>query len=151
MNIGKDNGITLVALVITIIVLIIIAGVSITGAIRGNQETQEASDFSELNMVQHALLERYTKAQLTKEDLPGTGVEINEVQSIIDEINNLTQNSIELKGNDVDYKELSEQDLNELGITNENDVFIVNYKTGEVINKTKKVTKSGKALYISRD
>ena len=35
-----------------------------------------------------------------------------------------------------------------LGIKKEEDTFIVNYKTGEVINETKKTTKSGKALYI---
>ncbi len=99
-------------------------------------------------MVQHALLERYTKSQLTKEELPGTNIEIEEVKKIIEEINNQTKSNIELKGKDTEYKELSKQDLENLGITNEKDTFIVNYKTGEVINKTKKMTKSNKALYV---
>ena len=37
--------------------------------------------------------------------------------------------------------------LKELGIEKETNTFIVNYKTGEVINKTQKVTKAGRALY----
>ena len=38
--------------------------------------------------------------------------------------------------------------LENLGITDEKDIYIVNYKTGEVINKTQKVTNKGKALYV---
>lgn len=150
MNIRKDQGITLMVLVITIILLLIISGISITGTLRGHEETEEASEISELNMIQHAILERYTKAQLTKETLPGTDIEKDQVQKIIDEIKNESNNEsneqISLKGKE--YKRLYTTDLNNLGIKKEEDTFIVNYKTGEVINETKKTTKSGKALYI---
>ena len=146
MNVRKNEGITLVALVIAIILLLIISGISITGTLRGHKETKEASQISELNMIQHAILERYTKAQLTKEELPGTTITENDVKTIIDEINNITRENITLKG--TEYKELSISDLEKLGVTNEEDTFIVNYKTGEVINATKKVTESGKALYV---
>lgn len=146
MNLRKNEGITIITLVITIIVLLIISGISITGTIRGHKETEEATQISELNMIQHAILERYTKAQLTKETLPGTDIEKSQVQTIIDEINSISGEGITLKG--TEYKELSVADLEKLGITQEDNVFIVNYKTGEVINKTLKVTKSGKALYI---
>lgn len=146
MNIRKEQGITLMVLVITIILLLIISGISITGTLRGHEETEEASEISELNMIQHAILERYTKAQLTKETLPGTDIEKNQVQKIIDEINNESNEQISLKG--TEYKRLDTTDLSNLGIKKEEDTFIVNYKTGEVINETKKTTKSGKALYI---
>lgn len=146
MNLRKTNGVTLVALIITVILLLIISGISITGTLRGHKETKEASQISELNMIQHAILERYTKAQLTKEELPGTTITENDVKTIIDEINNITRENITLKG--TEYKELSISDLEKLGVTNEEDTFIVNYKTGEVINATKKVTESGKALYV---
>lgn len=149
MNIRKEQGITLMVLVITIILLLIISGISITGTLRGHEETEEASEISELNMIQHAILERYTKAQLTKETLetlPGTDIEINQVQNIIDEIKNESKEQISLKG--TKYKRLDTTDLSNLGIKKEEDTFIVNYKTGEVINETKKTTKSGKALYI---
>lgn len=146
MNLRKTNGVTLVALIITVILLLIISGISITGTLRGHKETKEASQISELNMIQHAILERYTKAQLTKEELPGTTIRQNDVQTIIDEIKDITGEDITLKG--TEYKELSISDLEKLGVTNEEDTFIVNYKTGEVINATKKVTESGKALYV---
>lgn len=145
MNLRKNEGITIVTLVITIIVLLIISGISITGTIRGNKETEETTQISELNMIQHAILERYTESQITKENLPGASIEKAEVQIIIDEINSTSGESIILKG--TEYKELSIDDLKKLGITKEDNIFIVNYKTGEVINKTLKVTKSGKALY----
>ena len=149
MNIRENKGITLIAVTITVVLLLIILGISITGALRGIDETEEATQISELNMVQHAILERYTKAQLTKETLetlPGTKIEIDEVQSIIDEIYSMTGQNIELKGKE--YIILDKTDLENLGITDEEDTFIVNYKTGEVINMSIKATKSGNALYI---
>lgn len=142
MNIRKEQGITLMVLVITIILLLIISGISITGTLRGHEETEEASEISELNMIQHAILERYTKAQLTNETLPGKEISKDDVQQIINKIDK----NIQLKGKE--YKRLDTTDLNNLGIKKEEDTFIVNYKTGEVINETKKTTKSGKALYI---
>lgn len=144
MNLRKNKGITMVALVITIIILLILAGISVTGVIRGIDETNESRAISQLEMVQHALLERKTKADTTKEELeelPGTTVDPTELRNLITEI------KIELRGNEKDYKELSTADLNELGIEKETDTFIVNYKTGEVINKTLKVTKAGRVLY----
>lgn len=146
MNLRKNKGITITSLVVTIILLLIISGISITGTIRGNKETEDVTQIAELNIIQHAILERYTKAQLTQESLPGIDIEKNEVQDIIDEINSITGAGISLKG--TEYKELSGYDLEKLGITQEDNVFIVNYKTGEVINKTLKTTTSGKALYI---
>ena len=146
MNIRKNNGITLIALVISIIILIILAGISISGTIRGQDETEEGVQIIELNIVQHAILERNTKAQLTKESLPGTIIEKTEVQKIIDEMNSISGENINLKG--TEYKQLNKEDLEKLGIIDEENIFIVNYSTGEVINKTLKVTKSKKALYI---
>lgn len=150
MNLRKNKGITMVALVITIIILLILAGISVTGVIRGIDETNESTQISQLEMVQHALLERKTKADLTKEKLetlPGTTADYTELQNLINEINTMSSANITLRGKKEDYKELSTADLKELGIEKETNTFIVNYKTGEVINKTQKVTKAGRALY----
>ena len=146
MNIRRNDGITIITLVITIVLLLIISGISITGMLRGHEETEEVSQIAELNMIQHAALEKYTKAQLTKETLPGTVIDKDEVDRIIEEINTESGENISLKG--TEYKQLDKMDLENLGIEKEDDIYIINYKTGEVINKTKKVTKSGKALYI---
>lgn len=145
---NSANGITLIALVITIVVLIIIAGVSITGSLKGKDETEEAKLFSELNMVQHAILERYTKSQITNSTLPGTIMSMSDVQLIIDDINSSTGGNIQLKGKE-EYKKIEQSDLEKLGLKGKDKyTYIVNYNTGEVINQTIKVTKSGKALYI---
>lgn len=144
----ESRGITLITLVITIILLIIISGISITGAIRSQKQTQESTQISELNIVQHAILERYTKSKLTKETLPGTLIEKERLQEIIEDIKVKTGEQILLKGEEIDYKLLNKSDLESLGITQKDDIYIVNYKTGEVINETQRVTTSGKILYV---
>lgn len=146
MNIRENKGITLVALVISIIVLLIISGISITGSLHGDKEAKSAEQISELNIIQHAILERYTRVQLTKEELPGTTITKADVQEVIDDINNKSGEHIQLKG--TEYKELNKSDLETLGINGEKNIFIVNYKTGEVINKTARVTNLNEALYI---
>ena len=60
-------------------------------------------------------------------------------------MNSISGENINLKG--TEYKQLNKEDLEKLGIIDEENIFIVNYSTGEVINKTLKATKSGKALY----
>lgn len=145
MDKRRNNGITLIALVITIILLLIISGISITGTITDQKQAEANTQITELNIIQHAILERYTKSQLTKEKLPGTMIEKAEAQSVIDEIKSKTGEDITLKG--TEYNQLNKSDLENLGITGEEDTYIVNYKTGEVINKTQKVTKTGVGLY----
>lgn len=146
MNIRKNTGITLVALVVTIVILLIIAGISISETMIGIKESEETTQMSELFVIQHAILERYTSSIYTKQELPGTVVEKTEVETIIDEINELCNLNIILKG--TEYKRLTTKDLKNLGIENEENIYIVNYKTGEVINETIKVTESKEPLYI---
>ena len=147
----NNKGITLIALVITIVVLLIIASISIIGGIEGAKTAAENKLLTELDMVQHAALQRYTKAQMTKEDVPGNTIEdINDVKEKVNDINNKISdgNKIYLKGRADEYKKLDKDALKELGITNTEDEYIVNYSTGEVINTTREITDSGKALYI---
>jgi len=146
MNIRKEKGITIVSLVVTIIVLLIIAGISIENSTTGINEAKENKQIAELTIIQHAILERYTSSIYTKQALPGTTVEKSEVEAIIYEINETCGTDITLKG--TEYKRLSEQDLEKLGIEKEEYTYIVNYKTGEVINETVKATEEKQALYI---
>lgn len=146
MNIRENKGITIVTLVITIILLIIISGISITGTITNKKEVEASKQITELKMIQHAILQKYTASLLTKEILPGELIDNEQLNEIVNEINSKTVNNINLKG--TEYKELNTNDLEKLGITGQEDVYIVNYMTGEVINKTQKVTKTGVALYI---
>ena len=154
--INSEKGITLLALVITIVVLIILASITVNIGKEGIKESKEDAMLSELAMVQNAILQRKTKADLTQEDYPGetmatAGINLEEV---IEEINdNKASGEEEISKKDSDnnhYYFLSTENggLEALGITNSEDAYIVNYETGEVINYTTKLTETGKPLYI---
>lgn len=155
-SINNEKGITLLALVITIIILIILSSIAVNVGKNRITESRENTMLSELAMVQHAILQRKTKADLTNEEYPGetiTEANIN-LEKTIEEINNsrdLGEEEINRKdSNDSHYYFLSTENggLEELGITNSEDAYIVNYETGEVINYTTKLTGTGKPLYI---
>ena len=154
--INNEKGITLLALVITIVVLVILASITVNIGKEGIKESKEDAMLSELAMVQNAILQRKTKADLTQEDYPGetiatAGINLEEV---IEEINdNRASGEEEISKKDSDnnhYYFLSTENggLEALGITNSEDAYIVNYETGEVINYTTKLTGTGKPLYI---
>lgn len=154
--INSEKGITLLALVITIVVLIILASITVNIGKEGIKESKEDAMLSELAMVQNAILQRKTKADLTNEEYPGetiTEANIN-LEETIEEINdNRASGEEEISRKDSDdshYYFLSTENggLEELGITNSEDAYIVNYETGEVINYTTKLTGTGKPLYI---
>ena len=151
-----EKGITLLALVTTIIVLIILVSTIVNISQNGIKESKEDTMLSELGIVQNAILQRKTKADLTDEDYPGeTIIEANiNLEKTIEEINNNRASGEEeiIKKDDdnSNYYFLSTENggLEELGITNSEDAYIVNYETGEVINYTTKLTGTGKPLYI---
>ena len=154
--INKEKGITLLALVVTIIMLIILASTIVNIGQNEIKESEENAKLSELGIVQNAILQRKTKADLTDEDYPGETIieaDIN-LEETIEEMNNHRasgEEEITKKDDDnSNYYFLSTENggLEELGITNSEDAYIVNYETGEVINYTTKLTETGKPLYI---
>lgn len=142
---SENKGITLIALTITIVILLIIAGITITGSITGVDESKTNKLLTELDMVQHAVLERYTKYSLTKDEDLLVGTQTSSLPSIGD-------NNWQIQSPSKPYEyyyTLVPEDLNMLGITNTEDTYIVNYSTGEVYNNTTKTTVSGDILYKS--
>lgn len=154
--INKEKGITLLALVVTIIMLIILASTIVNIGQNEIKESEENAKLSELGIVQNAILQRKTKADLTDEDYPGeTIIEANiNLEKTIEEMNDHRASGEEeiIKKDDdnSNYYFLSTENggLEELGITNSEDAYIVNYETGEIINYTTKLTETGKPLYI---
>ena len=152
----NEKGITLLALVITMIILMILVGITINIGKNGITESREDDMLSELGIVQNAILQRKTKADLTGENYPGetiTEANINLEETIEEINNNRTSGEEEISRKDRDdshYYFLSTENggLEALGITNSEDAYIVNYETGEVINYTTKLTGTGKPLYI---
>ena len=147
----KEKGITLIALSVTIIVMLILAGVTITGTIKGIDESQENKLLSELRMVQHAIVERDTKYKLTKNDDLLVG-EIVNFSELTDEVN-WEVTSAEDEINYKSYHLLNKDALKNLGLESGagsyNDEYIVNYYTHEVYNQTTPKTPSGELLYAS--
>lgn len=143
----NEKGITLIVLTITIIVLLILIGVTI-GSMAGKKglikDSKSNTKISELNQVQQALLEAYVMYKNTGNEnyLVGKDIEYSEVQEVISNFENAT---LKATGN---YKRLEPEDLAKLGITGGEDTYIVNYETGEVINETQSVTGNGDELYV---
>lgn len=148
-KVKQNQGITLIALVITIIILLIIASVSIGGSKISGKESKDKVLLSELNMVQHAALERETKVLMTGENYPGVPYNtVTEAQTAVGIEITLQDTSINSKTGKSNYYLLDSTELLELGIKNTKDEYIINYKLGEVINKTQLKTSEGELLYL---
>lgn len=154
----NEKGITLIALAVMIVVLLIIAGVGI-GASSGSRSQIKMSKSNiataELSQIQQIVLETYVKSEQTHNSnyLIGTVISYSEAESALAEIDtglSLTINSAEDATGEKSYYRLEPNDLDELGIKEATDTYIVNYSTGEVLNITTKYTATGEALYIAK-
>lgn len=159
----NNKGITLMALIITIIVLSIITviGIGASTGMRGNiNESKEAMTTTELSKIQQAVLENYVKYKQMNQERFLKGEKIS-YDDALEEFNQLGLDSNQkLKvasyniTTDTDpslfYYELNKMHLKEMGLQNINndDKYIVNYSSGEVFNITKKKTSSGTVLYV---
>lgn len=153
-KINNTEGITLVALCVTIVILLILAGISINSGYNLIKESKKNELLSELEMIQHAVLERYTKeATMGNNNYPGTQkyTSIDEIKSEITDLTNDTKLMEILKNTENsldDYYYLEKTDLEELGITKAEDTYIINYKIGLVIDITNQRTEDGEAVYV---
>lgn len=150
----ENKGITIVALVVTIVVLLILASVTINGVIQGIDEAKENKLLSELSMVQHAVTQRYTKYELTKDRdvLVGTKIQTSTLENVPNTINWKVTQFDEINNPEREYYRVNKSDLVKLGLSGDDKTdssYVVNYSTGEVYNETSKQTKSGKVLYLS--
>lgn len=162
----NENGITLSALVITIIVIFILASISINYGVDTLNESKAKTLEASLEMVEQAVAEQYVKATelnlldvKTTSDQPstfvGTIVKPSELPKINDSLDFQKKDVLTSK-TDITYAEsyyrLTPTDLEKLKIESDDDTkytYIVNYSTGEVYNETKKQTSLGKTLYYA--
>ena len=150
----ENKGITIIALVVTIVVLLILASVTINGVIQGVDESEENKLLSELSMVQHAVTQRYTKYELTKDRdvLVGTKIQTSTLENVPNTINWKVTQFDEINNPEREYYRVNKSDLVKLGLSGDDKTdssYVVNYSTGEVYNETSKQTKSGKVLYLT--
>lgn len=144
--IRENKGITLIALSITIIILLIIAGITISGGNESIKMSKSNKLLAELDMVQHACLERYTEYQLTKNEsiLVGTPVEYSVAKELANTMGHT--NDFPLEGEGQFYR-LSQANMENLGLSDGGDTYIVNYEKGIVMNETTNETPTGIYLY----
>ena len=144
-----NKGITLISLMITIIIMLILASITITTISGSNdtvKETEDSNKRFELQEVQQIVLETYIKFKQTgnEEYLAGTLCEENILKQY--------ENEVEKKLQDESYSNyymLDSKTLKELGIQDSKDSYIANYETGEVFNYTTKKTSEGNVLYVN--
>lgn len=147
LKIRNENGITMIALVITIIVLSIIASIAIQYSISGGEYSKEKQLLSDLEVVYHAVYEHYEQYRTTGDEtfLIGTNASNPNDSRITWKDNNKYWSSTDI---DKKYYVLTPENLKELGISNSKDTYIVNYYTGECYNSTVKTTpQNNKVLY----
>lgn len=152
----SQKGITMIALTVTIIVLIILASVGTYSGSNALRDAKENTLMTEIGMIQQPILQNYTKYLMTKNDMyiVGTPVAYSDVQAIATEMGvNLKITTEYTLPDPVDklenyYYRLTTEDLKAMGVSQVEDSYIVNYKTGEVLNETLKLTRTGKPLYV---
>lgn len=143
-----QKGITLISLVVTVIILLIISLVAVNFGISGISNIKDSKLESELNMVQHAVLEQYTKYKTTKDIafLVGTKVSEEQLSKITTELG-ITLVTIPNTYSNKEYYKLDKASLSEIGIQETDDEYIINYISGEVINITQKRLSDNTPLY----
>ena len=147
----REEGITLVSLVITVIVLIILAGVGVYAGVQSIREASSDKLESELGMVQHAVFQQYYSYTVSKDGkyIVGEPVNISEIDAIESEMGITMQKGEEIENLPIaeKYYRLTPTLLESIGIEGSEDTYIVDYSTGEVLNETVKKTITGVMLY----
>ena len=138
----ENKGITLIALVVTIIILLILSGIGVAAGRVSVKSAKDNKVLVELDMVQHAVLERYSKYKLINDEsiLVGTPITYQEAEGISEQMDRRLPD-------DGKYYRLMPSDLELLGISQDKNQYIVNYEKGIVMNETVQTTYAGEALY----
>lgn len=147
----NSNGMTLLSLVIVIAIMITLISITLYESVIAFKKNSESKiEKEEIEKVQNAVLKTYYEKTSKKEELPGMQLSnMYILNQVIEQIKTETKTTIKLKDTEpTNYYLLKDEELKEIGITETEDEYIVNYKTGEVINKTKLKTQNNEPLYI---
>lgn len=149
MCLKNEKGITIVSVVVTVIILLIFASVSINFGLNGKESVEDSKLVSELEMVQHAVLEQYTKYKTTRNIsyLVGEKITKEQANKYAKEVGVRLINIPDTYSNK-DYYLLNKESLSSIGIQDSNYEYIINYISGEVMNITIKKTSDNSQLYI---
>ncbi len=167
--IKNEKGITLVSLMLTVILMLMLAGVGIRVTFSGIKNVENNQLKAELGIVRQAIIEQYSLAEatnqikisVTKETVSfwrGKRIEnFSEIQlpeeSLVKENSEVQEFYRKRNQYDCQYQEdyyyrLNPEMLSQIGIAEAKYTYIVNYKTGEVYNETKQMTSNSNLLYL---
>lgn len=167
--IKSEKGITLMVLTVTIIVLLILAGVGLNTGLTSLNDVKSNQLNAELSMVRQAIVERYAEAVAVNqtEKLPSEAlvsfwmgerienfseIQLPEKSSVKEneDVNDFYGKTTQYvcKYQEDYYYRLTPENLKQMGIADAEHTYIVNYKTGEVYNETKKVDGNSELLYL---
>lgn len=165
--IKNKRGITLMSLMIVVIIIFILAGVGLNISFMAIKDVINNKLSGELGILRQAIVERYSMAAAVNQLEVGAnkqqvsfwvGDKIQDVSGIElpDSANQNEDTEIfvsNLENYTIEYQEdyyyrLNPNQLDEIGVRNSDYTYIVNYKTGEVYNETKKVDSKNNLLYL---
>lgn len=129
---NKENGITLISLVITIIILIIIAGVMTTTGFDSIRTAKQTSQITELEMIQEKVNTIYEKGKLNPNDVTyynSLGKDISVVEQ--SKINQILGETLK-EG----YRYFSAENLKQIDLDNMTQDVLINFETRDVVSIT---------------
>lgn len=125
---NMESGVTLVALAVTIIVIIIIAGIATSAGVDNIRNSKRVAFITELEMIQEKVNTIYEKRKLNKEDIPYYNALGQDVSVI--ETGKLSEI---LKGNsEKGYRYFSKENLSKLDLENIEQDVMINFDTRDV-------------------
>ena len=134
----KNKGITLIALVTMVIIVLILASVGTTTALSVIRQSKYNRAVGEMKIMQTKINEMYDEYKSGELNVDNLGTSINNIPSSIQSIANTAYNSVyetnQKIGNIDDFKYLSADDIkNTLDVDGVEEDYIINIKTREVI------------------
>lgn len=125
---NMESGVTLVALAVTIIVIIIIAGIATSAGVDNIRNSKRVAFITELEMIQEKVNTIYEKRKLNKEDITYYNTLGQDVSVI--ETGKLSEI---LKGNsEKGYRYFSKENLSKLDLENIEQDVMINFDTRDV-------------------
>ena len=172
--IKKSSGVTLMSLIIVIIILMILSGVGIEITYSTVNDSVNKNLNVELGIVKQAITEQYIKAvsvnelqkdknaeqskiwigeqlsNISKDDLPDDKKDTTN-QEFWGNLRTYKKSNEKYKYQEDLYYKLTPEELKKIGVSDSEDSYIVNYKTKEVYNCTRKINRSSQILYLPKE
>ena len=145
----NEKGITLIALAVMVIIMVIIATITFYSGVSTIQDSKQRRLKLELETVQHAVLERYTKYKLVKDDSYLVGTKVTDINTIPYEYRDLLKSQVNATEAEANYYILEDEEMHfkKLDLIKPTFTYIVCYKTGEVMNKEVTTFSDGDFIY----